>query len=346
MAEKPITLSDIAGQVGVSTVTVSKALRGHPDISPSMIKKIKSIADQLGYTPNLLARNLSARKSNTIGVIVPQIAHAFFSSIIDTMYDIAFEKGYELILMVSHESAEREKSNIQTLLSMRVDGIIISITEETKNFDVFDQVYKRDVPIVFIDKIPKYEKINSVTVDDFNGALKATEHAINIGYRRIGHFTGSEDVIIARERLRGFSHAMNKHKIKIHPDWIVKCGFDEEAGYWAFIELHKNNNLPDFIFTVTYPVAFGIYAAAKELGLSIPNDIDLLSFGNARVHSILTPALSCIDQPTDVMAKKAMDILLNKIHDPEDNEYKQVQVDTNLIIRETCVKTEKKNRKK
>jgi LacI family transcriptional regulator len=338
MRDKAITLNDIAKKLNVSTVTVSKALRNHPDISIATTKEIKRMAEELGYTPNIMARNLSARHSNTIGVVVPKIAHFFFGSIIENIYDVAFANNYEIILMVSEEKAEREKKHIQTLMAMKVDGIIISITQETKDLEIFETVRKRGVPIVFIDRVPGIKNVNTVLVNDRLGAFKAIEHAIKIGYRKIGHFAGYTDINIGRNRMNGFREAMNKHNIEINPDWVIEGGFGENYGYESFMKLYKANNLPDLIFTVSYPVALGVYMAASEVGLNIPKDIDVICFGNAKVQKFLSPPLSCVDQPTDIIALEAMNILLENI-EKRDEGFTPINkvIDTELILRGTCI---------
>lgn len=337
MKDKAITLSDIAQKLNVSIVTVSKALRDHPDISKQTTKLIKKVSAEMGYSPNLMARNLSARNTNTIGVVIPKIAHFFFGSIIEKIYDIAFEHNYEIILMVSQENAEREKKHIQTLLSMKVDGIIISISQETKDYEIFETVKRRGVPLVFMDRVPEIGGVNTVAVDDYTGAYKAIEHAINIGYTRIGHFAGYTKINIGYGRSKGFVDAMNKHGIEVNPDWLIEGGFGEKYGYEAFMKLYKANNLPDLIFTVTYPVALGVYQAVHEVGLKIPDTIDLICFGNAKMQSLLSPALSCIDQPTHTIAEKSMELLLDNIRLSEDFETKNELIETSLILRETCV---------
>lgn len=342
MADKPVTLSDIAKRLNVSTVTISKALRGHPDISPQTTKIVKNLADEMGYSPNFMARNLSARKSQMIGLVVPKIAHFFFGSIIESIYDIAFKNNYEIILTVSQENAERERRHIQTLLSMRVDGIIVSISQETKDYEVFETVKKRDIPLVFIDRIPHIANINTVSVDDRGGAYKAVAHAIKLGYRNIGHFAGYPEINIGKQRYLGFEDAMNHHGVPINEEWVVHGGFGEKYGYDAFMELYKNNNLPDLIFTVTYPVALGVYMAAREVNLRIPEDIDVICFGNAKVQNFLSPQLSCVDQPTDQIARKSMDILLENINSTDEFEPQNIQIDTDLILRGTCISFNKK----
>ncbi len=336
MKNKPIKLSDIAEKLNVSTVTVSKALRGHPDISQKTTKLIKETAEKIGYTPNFMARNLSSRKSNTIGVIVPKIAHFFFGAIIESIYDIAFRNNYEIILTVSQENEKREKKHIQTLLSMKVDGIIISISQETKDYSIFDAVKARGVPIVFMDRIPAIPDVDTVSVNDRLGAFMAIEHLIKLGHTRIGHFAGYSEINIGKERYLGFEDAMNKYNIPINPDWICHGGFGEKAGYDSFIKLYQKNSLPDVIFTVTYPVALGIYMAASELGLKIPDDIDVICFGNAKVMKFFAPPLSCVDQPTELIAEKSMKLLLNKINNPDDKSVNEVEIPTDLVLRGTC----------
>ncbi|MFA3782203.1 LacI family DNA-binding transcriptional regulator [Melioribacteraceae bacterium 4301-Me] len=338
MKEKPVTLNDIAAKLNITPVTVSKALRNHPDISPKTTKLVKKTAAELGYLPNIIARNLAARKSNTIGVVLPKIEHSFFASIIESIYDIAEENGYEVILTISQEDNEREKRQIQTLLAMKVDGIIISISEKTRDTSIFELVKRRGVPLIFIDRIPDMENINKVAVDDRGGAFKATEHAIKIGYRKIGHFAGYTNINIGRERYLGFKDAMKKHKIKINPQWVIEGDYSEKHGYNSFMKLYKEKNLPDFIFTATYPIALGIYAAAAEVGLKIPDDLDLICFGNAKAIELLSPPLSCVDQSTQLISQHCMSILLENIIKGEEFKPKSVLIETDLIIRGTCVK--------
>lgn len=338
MKKRSVRLSDIAAKLDVSTVTVSKALRNHPDISDATKKLVSATANEMGYTPNFMARNLSSRKSYTIGVVVPKIAHFFFGSIIESIYDIAFKNNYEIILTVSQENEERERKHIQTLLSMRVDGIIISISQETKDYSIFKILKERGVPIVFMDRIPQIPEIDTVFVDDRVGAFNAVDHAIKLGYKNIAHFAGYTEINIGKERYLGFEDAMNKHNIPINPEWVCHGGFGEDYGYKSFMKLFNENNLPDLIFTVTYPVALGIYRAAHELGLKIPTDIDVICFGDAKVQKFLSPPLSCVNQPTDKIAEKAMKILFHKIDNPDDKSNQKIEIPTDLILRGTCIK--------
>lgn len=338
MKPKQVTLNDIAKKLGMSIISISKALRGHPDIPKKTAELIKKTALELGYTPNLMARSLASRKTNTIGVVIPQIAHHFFSSIMDHMYNYARTNNYSIFLTVSQENAEMQKIQIETLLSMRVDGIIISITQDTTNFEIFEIVKKRQVPLVFMDRIPDMKDCNTVTVDDRGGAYKAIEHAIKLGYRNIAHFAGHPNINIGKERILGFKQAMSDHGVEINNDWIIEGDFGDKSGYDSFMKLYKEKNLPDLILAVTYPVAIGIYIAAREVGMKIPDDIDLICFGNSHVQELLSPPLSCIDQPPYELAKKSMDLLIENISNNEEVDYKHIVIDTELILRGTCIK--------
>lgn len=338
MQPKQVTLNDIAEKLGISIISVSKALRGHPDISQKTAELVKKTASELGYSPNFMARSLASRKSNTIGVVIPQIAHHFFSSIMDHIYNYVRSNNYSIFLTVSQESAEMQKIQIQTLLSMRVDGIIISITQDTNDFEIFDTARKRQIPFVFMDRIPDMEECNTVTVDDRGGAYKAIEHAIKLGYRKIAHFAGYTNINIGRDRVLGFTQAMNDHGIEIHNDWIIEGDFGEKSGYDSFMKLYHEKNLPDLILAVTYPVAIGVYMAAKEIGMRIPEDIDLICFGNSHVQEFLSPPLSCINQPTEELARKSVDLLVENITKIDGFDYKHIVIDTDLILRGTCIK--------
>ncbi len=333
-----VTLSDIAKQLNVSKVTVSKALRGHPDISRETTKLVKKMAEELGYTPNFAARNLSSRKSNTVGVVVPKIAHFFFSSVIEAIYDEAFNNNYDIALTVSQENSERERKHIETLMAMRVDGLIVSITQETKDAAIFEKVLSRNVPLVFMDRVLQMEGTSQVTVDDKGGATKAIELAISNGYTRIAHIGGYKEINIGKNRYEGFVEAMKKHGLPIESDWVIHGGFGEDDGYRGFMRLYKSGHMPEFIFAVTYPVALGVYAAAAEVGVKIPDDLDIVCFGSASINKFLKPALTYIDQPTDTLGRAALDLVLEHIGETDEYMPKLVEVPTELVIRDTCVR--------
>ncbi|MEW5799910.1 MAG: LacI family DNA-binding transcriptional regulator [Bacteroidota bacterium] len=340
-----IKLSDIAKKLNVTTVTVSKALRGHPDISGETIKKVKAVAKELGYVPNFMARNLSSRHSKTLGVIVPKIAHFFFSMVIESIYDAAFENGYEIILTVSQENPEREIEHIQTLLAMRVDGLIISVTENTIDYTIFDTIRKSGLPITFIDRIIPLKEFNTIVTDDYNGAVLATQQAIQCGYKKLGMIGGFQHTNIGRDRLKGFKDTLKKHHLSIYPEKIVLGGFGEQEGYKGFMKLYSSGNLPEFILAVSFPVALGIYRAAYELGLKIPKDFDIICFGSGTFNQLLTPRLTMVDQPASAIGRAAVELTLENIRNTEYFETKHLKLPTKLVMGDTCVKRNEKSRR-
>lgn len=329
---QPVKLEDLAKQLNVSKVTISKALRGHPDISHSTTAKVKALAEELGYMPNIMARNLSSRRSNTIGLVVPKIAHVFFASIIEAIYDAAFENNYEIVLTVSQEKALREKKHILSLLSMRVDGLIISITEETTDLSIFEKVLSHGVRLVFIDRVPNMPNISSVTVNDRAGAFAAIEYAIKKGYKKIAHIGGYQNINIGKDRFDGFRDAMSKYKIPIKPKWVTEGGFSEEDGYKAFKEIYKKGELPEYILAVTYPVALGVYDAALELGVSIPGDIEITCFGNNTFNKNIPLFFNFVNQSTKELGTRAVKMMIEQINNPKDFSPQKIVLDTELFI--------------
>lgn len=335
-----VTLADIAARLSVSTVTVSKALRGHPDVSDATTKEVRKMAAELGYSPNRMARNLSARKSHLIGLVVPKIAHFFFGSVIEAVYNKALEYRYETILMVSHENAAREIQHLQTLVSMRVDGILISVSAQTRDNAVFEWIKTMGIPLLFVDRVPDpaLKDCPSVTTDDYGGAVLAIEQALAAGHRTIACVGGVSNINIGRNRIKGYTDTLQRHGIEVRSDWIVSGGYNTDAGYEGFMRLcSQPGGMPRCIFAVTYPVALGIYQAAKEKGVSIPRDVDVICFGDSDVGKLLTPALSCIGQPTLELGERAVDNVMAMINDPDSAKPGNLVIPTKLILRETCV---------
>jgi LacI family transcriptional regulator len=333
-----VTLSDIAAKLGVSKVTVSKALRGHPDISRETAKKVKKVAKDLGYFPNYMARNLSSKHSNTIGVVVPKIAHFFFSTMIETIYDVAFENNYEIILTVSQEDAKRELYHIKSLLSMRVDALIVSVTQQTTDLSIFHKVKEMGVPLTFVDRIVDDPSFNSVANDDRGGTFKAVEHAINVGYTKLALLGGFEHVNIGRQRTQGFIDALEKYNLPIRPEWMIHSGFGEEDGYRDFLKLCESEEMPEFVFCATFPMALGVYRAAEEVGIKIPVDIDIMCFGSGIANSFLSTRISCVEQPVAELGRTAMEVTLASIQATEETAPRHVVLGTTLKLADTCIR--------
>jgi LacI family transcriptional regulator len=328
---RPIKLEDLAKKLKVSKVTISKALRDHPDISAATTAKVKELAEKLGYMPNIMAKNLSSRKSNTIGLVIPKIAHFFFASVIESIYNTAFENNYEIVLTVSQEKSERERKHILSLLSMRVDGLLVSVTQETKDISIFERVSNQGVPLIFIDRVPDMSGISSVTVNDLEGAYSAVDYAIKKGYTKIAHIGGYHNINIGRARYEGFLKAMRNNRIPINQNWIIEGGFGEEDGYNGFKKIYEKKNIPNYIFAATYPIALGIYAAASEYGLNIPEDIEVTCFGRNTFNKFIPTIFNFVDQPTTELGNEAVNLMIEQINNP-DSPPKNIILNTELII--------------
>jgi LacI family transcriptional regulator len=336
--KKHVTLQDIADKLNISKVSVSKALRDHPDISAITKQRIADVAQKMGYMPNFIARNLSSRKSNTIGLVVPKIAHHFFASAIEAIYQTAYLNNYEIIMTVSQEDAEHEAKHIQTLLSMHVDGLLVSVTEQTKDKAIFELVKKRGTPLVFFDRIIEGLGFSTVTNDDEQGTYKAIKEVIESGYTKIAHLAGYRHSNIGYNRRKGFELAAKDCKLKIPKQWIIEGGFGETDGYNGFMQLYNKNDLPEVIFAVTYPVALGIQSAAQEVGLNIPKDLELISFGGSIYNRFIAPSITYINQPIQALGAKAIELIIEEIKNPDTVREQHITLPTELIICETCKK--------
>jgi LacI family transcriptional regulator len=332
------TLSDIARRLKVSKVTISKALRDHPDISIETKQKVKKAARELGYVPNLIARNLSTKSSHTIGLIVPKIAHHFFATAIESIYSAASERNYEIIMTLSQENAVKERMHIESLLSMRVDGLLVSVSEQTKEHDIFKKVKDMGIPLVFFDRTIEGLGFSGVKTDDRQCAYIAVKHAIEIGYTKIAHLAGYNYTSIGTDRYNGFLDAMNEFNIPVHDEWIIEGGFGEKDGYHSFIKLFKTNRLPEIVFAVTFPVAMGMYTAVEEIGLVIPKDVDVIAFGGSDYNRFFSPSMTFVDQPAAEIGKRAIEILLEEIKNPDLQEERHIALPGELIICQTCRK--------
>jgi LacI family transcriptional regulator len=334
-----VTQAQIAEKLHISTVTVSKALRNHPDISHETIHRVKKLADELGYTPDLIARALSSRRSNIIGVVLPEIDHTFFATAMKGIYSVAKENHFQIVLTVSQEDDQREIENLHALIAMRVDGILISISQKTQNFDVFNLIKTKKIPLVFFDRTIPDPSFGSVVVDDRLGAAHAVEYAIRQGYTRIAHLAGPPHITIAMERCAGYTEALKANGISLKKEWIIPCGFSEEDGYKGFKELANHGDLPEVVFAANDPIAIGAYDAAKEMGLRIPENIGIIGFSDNIICRYLSPPLTTVLQPAADIGRTAFQLLFEAIQKPDKYQPRQMIVQTQLVVRGSCLKS-------
>ncbi len=331
----PVRQIDIAEKLGISRIAVSKALRDHSDISEEVKHKVRAAAADMGYVPNFTGRNLQAQKTFTIGVVVPDISNSFFSFAIHGIMDAAREYGYHIILAASRESAELERENIMTFLSMRVDGILIAVSSETPDLSVYKTVKKQRVPLVFFDRTIPQLDFSSVGIDDENAAFTLVDFCIQQGYTQIAHLAGTKSVDIGRKRYEGYVKALKNSGLPLKKEWVVWGGFDRASGRQSFEKLLRGGELPQMVYAVNDRCAQGAYEAVRQAGLKIPRDIGMVAFSHSQFADLLHPALTIIDSPPHILGEKALRILISEIEKPQ---YPQkVVLGTKLKVNDSLV---------
>lgn len=336
MAKKQITVKDIGRKLRLHYTTVSKALRDHPDISIETKQRVLSLAKELDYHPNSIAKNLKKQTTSTIGIIVPSIRNDFFSAVISGVEQVAYGREFNTVVCQSDENVDRETIHIRTLISNRVTGVLISLSQTTVSGEHLKALQKQGIPLVMFDRVCDDVEADKVVVDDYGGARKAVRHLIESGRKRIAHVAGPENTSIGRDRCRGYVDELEKNGIKANSEMIVRGGMNEEDGAAAFGKLLESGWDPEAIFTVNDPVAIGIYEEAKRRGLKIPEDIALVGFGNNRLSSYLSPTLTTVTQSPYELGKAAANMLLSRIENPEIEVSSRVEViETELVIRQS-----------
>lgn len=332
-----IKQSDISAKLGISRVTVTKALHDSPDISTEMKQKVKKIAEQMDYIPNLTARYLTAKKTKTIGVILPDITNMYFSAIVRGMMEAADKKSYQIILTASRESKTKESENIIKLLSMNVDGLLVCQTLDTVEIDIFEKVKKRKKPLVFFARPVGFSGFDSIGFDDFAAAVKLTEYLLKKGKTKIAHISGDVKSD-GGFRLKGFLSAMNRYKIKVNRSWIIKGKFFPEYGYQGFNKIYNLGPLPEVIFCGNGMIAQGVYEAIREKGLNIPKDISVVAIDHKKFAEMLYPKLTYIDYPTLTLGCEAMNMLIRKIESKNEKpKLENIFLDTYLVENDSLI---------
>lgn len=332
-----ITIKDIAKALKLSTSTVSRALQGHPNVNRDTKNAVVQLAHQLDYKPNSIALGLRKSKTNTLGIIVPKLVHHFFSSVISGISEVAHDLGYNVIITQTNESYFREIENLKTLLSSRVDAICISLSKETTNYAHFDNVYKREIPLLFFDRVCDQIPTNQVMVDDYQGAFSAVEHLIQMGCRNILHLAGPDTLSISCERKRGYLEAHRHYQLPIHEENIILS--DHQAlGFETVLSILQAGKSFDGVFAVNDETAIGGMIAAKKMGLKVPSDVAFIGFGNDPIAAVVEPNLSTVRQPGFAMGYAVATIIIDQLLKKEKEipfKLEKQVLSTDLIIRES-----------
>ena len=334
---KRVTAKQVAEELNISIMTVSRALSGSPNVDHRTREKVIETARRLGYVPNQIAKSLALQKTDTIGVVVPEITHSFFPEAIRGIEKVTYNAGYHLILTHSAENAEREMDALKTLAAKRVDGILISTAESVTDYDIYSRIMNLKIPTVFYDRCVMGIGASCVCVNDKHGAKKITEHLIEHKYKKIAHLSGPKSVSIGRLRLAGYKKAMKDHNLVFSEDYVVESGFHEDGGFRAMEKLLDlpEKKRPRAVFAVNDPAAFGAMKAILKRGLSIPQDIAIVGFSDDIRAELLPVPLTTIRQPAFEIGKKAVEKLIGHIENKEEK-IDKIIIDTEVIIRKSC----------
>lgn len=336
---KEITLKEIAETLGISITTVSKALKNYADVSEKTKKAVITLAEELHYTPNSFAVNLRTKESRTIGLIVPEFVHHFFSNVVNGIIAEAEKNGYLVIILQSNESLELEKKQVALLINKRVDGILMSLSNESNDDDHIKEILRRNIPFVQFDKISKLIPSSKVIINDQKAAMEAVQHLIDKGCKKISHIRGPVNPQNAIDRFLGYKKTLEKNGILYDPTLVYTCKhvtFDEGIAFARqIIEDHPD---VDGIFAITDLVAVGVLTYYNENKIKVPQQIKVIGFSNWFMSQIITPKLSTVDQPSLAMGIAAFNLLLEEMNAHKDNlifKPRILELSTSIIERET-----------
>ncbi len=311
-----LTIKLLAKELGLAVSTVSKALRDSHEISAETKAKVLEYARAHNYVPNPYASSLRKQKSKTIAVVLPEVADSFFSLAINGIESIAREKGYHVLIYLTHESREREEEILGEFNSGRVDGILISVSQETKDSSHIKKVIASGLPVVFFDRVCDDVNTAKVITDDLESCYMATKHLIHKGCKRIGYLSISKSLSINKKREEGYTRALQDGGIPVKDDAILECGTNDKDNLSAILHFLKGRNRPDAIIASVEKLVPPVYIACNKLKLSIPGDIKVVSFTNLGTSPILNPPLTTITQPAFEMGSKAASLLFKGIEKP------------------------------
>jgi len=336
-----ITIKDIARELGLSISTVSKALSDSYEISAKTKKVVNDYAAEHNYSPNPIAKSLKQGHSKSIGIVISTIDNDFFSQAINGIESVAYSKGYNIIITQTHESYDLETRNVKHLTYRSIDGLLISLSAETRDTEHLQALQKKGLPIVFFDRVSSDIETHKVIADNFKGAYDGTTHLINSGFKRIAHVTSPPGLSITDERLAGFKKALEDNNIPFNENYVKYSqhgGRDLNEIENALNDLLSMPDRPDAIFTASDRITTITLSLLRKLKIKIPEEIALLGFTNTKLADVLNPSLSSITQPGFEIGKTAMEMLISLIESKREvTEFETKVLQTQLHIRESSM---------
>jgi len=308
-----MNLKTLAQELNLSFSTVSKALRDSHEISSSTKNRVVAKANELNYQVNPLASSFRKQKTKTIALIIPEIVNDFFGPVINGIESIAQEKGYHVLVYLTHECMQKEMAIFKLLQTGRVDGIMLSLSERTSDFTHLRELKERGIPLILFDRITDQLEVTTVTTDNYTGGIKATEHLVERGCKRIGFLGISKTLSVSTGRMNGYLEALRRNSIPKSDDMILCCDGDDNYNKALIRKLLKGRNRPDGIFASVETLAIATYEICQEIGLNIPDDLKIIAFSNSYLAALLNPSLTAITQPAYEMGREAAATLVNLV---------------------------------
>src|SRR6185312_2057732 len=339
LKEKEITIYDIASKLNISIATVSRALKDDPVVNKKTRKRVFEAAEQMSYRSNHFARNLRSQKTETIGVIVPKLNSHFMSSVIAGVESVANRLGYNLIISQSSESVEKEIANAKTMFNNRVDGLLVPLAYNTQDLSHFDIFQKRNIPVIFFDRVMEDEHYTNIVIENKKGAYEATTHLIEQGCKRIIHITACSKQNVYKDRLAGYKEALADHQMKFDKKNVITGNLSLEAGEDAAELILKMKPLPDGVFVANDNCAVGCMSTLKNRGIRIPEYIAFVGFNNDAVSKVIEPNLTTINYPGYEMGEVVAHNLINHL-----NGISTIQSTNTIILRSELVIRQSSNK--
>ena len=333
-----ITIYDISRALDISASTVSRGLNNNPQIRKEVRRKIVQVAKEMGYQPNKFATSLRLKRTRSLGVVIPRIDSHFMSTVISGMEKVAKQKGYQLLISQSEESVSLEAENIQALFNSRVDGFLVSLSSETKNLDHFQNVFKKDIPLLFFDRVFCQSNCICVVIDNFKAGYDATQHLIDQGCRRIACVTGSLNRNVYNDRLRGFKQALSDNSVPYYEDLLIVTNLNDSSGVLIVRELMKQEAMPDAIFAANDSSAVSTICELKKAGYRIPEDIAVVGFNDDPVSTVIEPNLTTVHYPGREMGEIAASSMIRILEGTQFEKVNSIILNSELIIRQSSVR--------
>jgi LacI family transcriptional regulator len=327
-------MKDIARDLNVSVVTVSKVLRNHSDIGRATRERVLQRVKELGYQPNWVARSLVTRRTYIIGLVVPDLMHSFFAEVAKGVGRKIRPRGYNVVISNSEEDAQLEAQEVNLLLARQIDGLILASAQKPGQPGLFERIEEHEVPVVLIDRRISGLNLSYVGVDDEQVGLLATEHLIERGCRRIAHIRGPQ-ISTGQGRLAGYRQALSRHSLRVPSRYVLTGDSGDSTGYEAMRRLLGLDPPPDGVFCYNDPVAAGAMKAALEAGLRVPEDLAVVGAGNVHYSDLLRVPLSTVDQSSSQIGEHAADLLLDLVESKRPRRPRTILLAPKLVVRDS-----------